>query len=395
MAATESSRRIPSWLLLVGAMSALGPFSIDMYLPGFPAIEREFAETGVERTMATFMLGIAIGQIFYGPLSDRFGRKPPLYFGLALYAIGALGCALATNMTMLMMLRTLQAIGGCAPMVIARAVVRDRCEPQEAAQAYSTLMMIMALGPVVAPTLGGWLIGVSTWRAVFVFQALAGLAILVAMHRMLMESRDPAHVRPLHFGSVLRSYARLLANRTILGYSCVGGFAMASMFCFVAGSPIVMAQQYALTPQQFGWMIGLNGVAFMTASQLNIRSLRRSTPAQVLRKAIWLPFLTSASLAAVAFVSHVPLWALLVAQFWFFISVGRVNPNVPVLALAQHGAEAGTASALMGMVQSSLGVVAGTAVALLADDTLFTLATLMASFSLASVISYWLVARPR
>lgn len=395
MTATFSSRRLPRWLLLVGAMSALGPLSIDMYLPGFPAIEREFAESGVERTMAMYMLGIAIGQFFYGPLSDRFGRKPPLYAGLALYALGALGCALATNMSMLMWMRVVQAIGGCSPMIIARAVVRDRCEPQEAAKAYSTLMMIMGLGPTVAPTLGGWIITASDWRTVFIFQAMVGLGVIVAIHRMLAESRNPAYVQPLRFGSVLRSYGRLLLSRPLVGYACVGGFAMAGLFSYVAGSSIVLSKQYGLTPQQYGWMIGLNGIAFMTASQLNIISLRRSTPDQVLRRGIWLPLLISAALAVATFVTHLPLWVVIIALFCFFVAVGRVNPNVAVLSLAPHAREAGSASALLGAVQSGLGFVAGIAVAVLTDDTLFTLVMLMASCALASLLSYWVIARPK
>jgi DHA1 family bicyclomycin/chloramphenicol resistance-like MFS transporter len=384
---------MPGWLVLIGAMSALGPFSIDMYLPGFPAIEREFGESGVERTMATYLLGIALGQLVYGPVSDRFGRKPPLYLGLTLYAFGALGCALATNMSMLMLLRVVQAIGACAPLVIGRAVVRDRCEPHEAARAYSTLMLIVSLGPIIAPTLGGWIITVSSWRAVFVFQAVGGVALLIAMHTMLQESRDPAHVVPLRLASVVGNYARLFGARRFMGYSLVGGFGMAGLFCFVTGSPIVMAEIYGLTPQQFGWMIGLNGIAFISASRLNIHSLQTSTPAQVLARAVWLPLVFTATLTAASYAFALPLWAVIVLQFCFFISVGRTNPNVAALALAPYAREAGAASALMGALQSGLGVIAGVAVAAFSDGSLLRLAAMMAAFALMSALSYLWVGR--
>jgi len=390
MTASSSARGVPGWLVLVGAMSALGPFSIDMYLPGFPQIERDLAESGVERTMATYMLGIALGQLVYGPLSDRFGRKPPLYAGLILYVIGSLGCSFAVSMSMLMWMRVLQAIGACSPLVIGRAVVRDRCEPQDAAKAYATLMMIVSLGPIVAPTLGGWVITAFGWRAVFVFQAVASIAIIVAMHSMLVESRDPAHVQPLHFGRVLDSYGRLFLDRRFVGYSGVGGFAMAGLFCYVTGSPIVMAEQYGLTPQQFGWMIGMNGIAFMSASRWNIVSLRRSTPERVLAGAIWFPTLIAIALAIVSYWLRLPLWAVLIAQFGFFLAIGRANPNVAALALAPHARAAGTASALMGAVQSGLGVLAGVAVAMFSDGTLSRLATLMAGFAVSSLLCYLL-----
>lgn len=388
MTASSSARGIPGWLVLIGAMSALGPFSIDMYLPGFPTIEREFGESGVEQTMASYLLGLALGQLVYGPLSDRFGRKPPLYAGLLLYVIGSVGCSIASSMGVLTAMRIVQAIGACSPLVIGRAVVRDRCEPQEAAKAYATLMMIVSLGPVVAPTVGGWVITLFSWRAVFVFLALAAIVIVIAMHVMLVESRDPAHVRPLSFATVTRSYGRLLLDRVFVGYSCVGGFAMAGLFCYVTGSPIVMAEQYGLTPQQFGWMIGLNGIAFMSASRWNIVSLRHSTPAQVLGKAVWLPMLFAGVLAAASYVWKLPLWIVIASQFGFFLTVGRANPNVAALALAAHAREAGTASALMGAVQSGLGMLAGIAVALLSDGTIARLATLMAGCAVLSAGSY-------
>ena len=194
-----AKRRVPGWLMLVAAMTAVGPVSIDMYLPGFPAIEREFGQRGVEGTMAAYLLGVAFGQLFYGPLSDRFGRKPPLYAGFTLYSIGALGCALASSMSMLTIARVVQALGGCAGMVIGRAIVRDRSDLNEAARAFSTLAMIVALGPVIAPAGGGIVVTAFGWRATFVFQAALGVAFMIAMHWVLQDTRDRSAAAPLQY----------------------------------------------------------------------------------------------------------------------------------------------------------------------------------------------------
>ncbi len=384
----KSTLRLPGWLLLVGAMTAVGPVSIDMYLPGFPAIESEFGQRGVESTMAAYLIGIAIGQLFYGPISDRLGRKPPLYFGFALYAIGALGCALATSMSALMVMRVIQALGGCAGMVIGRAIVRDRCEPHEAARAFSTLMMIVALGPVLAPALGGMVVTAFGWRATFVFQAVLGIVLMVAMHLVLTETRAPSGKETLRITEVLRRYRHLMRDRIFLGYTMLGGFAMGGLFCYVTGAPIVLTQRYDLSPQQFGWLIGLNGLAFMAASQLNLISLRTLGPREAVARYVWTPLIFGVALLLVTLAMHPPLWLLVALQLSFFVSVGRVNPNVVALALAPHGRDAGTASALMGALQSLLSTIAGIAVALLSDGTLRTLTAIMAAAAVCSGLSY-------
>jgi len=386
MTLDSSSRRIPGWLLLVGAMTAVGPFSIDMYLPGFPQIEREFAEGGVERTMACYLIGITLGQLLYGPISDRFGRKPPLYVGFVLYSLGSLGCAFADSMGMLMLMRVAQALGACAGLVIGRAIVRDRCQPSEAARAFSILMAIVALGPVLAPMLGGWVVTHFGWRGTFVFQCAMAIGLLIGMHFLLTESRDEASIVPISTPHVVRTYMRLLADPGLVGYSLAGGFAMGALFCFVSGSPIVMSTEYNLTPQQFGWMLGMNGAAFMSASRLNVLALRRMTTERYLAQAIWLPTVIGALLTLLSLALHLPLWAVLVQQFAFFVSVARVTPNVAALALAPHGREAGAASALMGSLQSLVATLGGMVVAWTNDGQLKTLAMVMT----AAVVLAWL-----
>jgi len=384
----KHSHRLPGWLILIAAMTAVGPVSIDMYLPAFPLMERELAEHGVERTMAGYLIGIALGQLFYGPISDRFGRKPPLYFGFALYAIGALGCALATSMTMLIVMRVIEALGACAALVIGRAIVRDRCQPDEAARAFATLMMIISLGPIVAPTLGGWVVSVFGWRAVFVFQAAMGVSLLIAMHRMMTESLDPAHVVPLSFRQVARSYTGLLTDRKFVGYSLISGFGVGALFCFVAGSPTVMTDLYGLSPQQFGWMIGMNGLAFMVASRVNIVGLRKHGPEALLARSIWTPLAISVLMCALAWSIHVPLWLSLILQVAFFVAVALVTPHVAALALAPHGKEAGSSAAMMGAVQSAVCTTAGVVVGAFDDLDIVTLTLLMLAGATGVCLSY-------
>lgn len=371
-------------------MTAVGPVSIDMYLPGFPAIESEFGARGVEVTMAAFIIGIAIGQLFYGPISDRYGRKPPLYFGFAVYMIGALGCALAVNMTMLTVMRVVQALGGCAGLVIGRAIVRDSCEPHEAARAFTTLTMIVALGPVLAPAVGGVIVTYFGWRATFVVQVLLALTLMLTMHKVLRESnvtRDPG----VSFVDILRNYGRLTRDRQFMALSLLLGLSMASMFCYVTGAPRVITQNYGLSAQQFGALIGLNGLAFMTASMLNMRALRTMTPRDVLSRYVWASPVLGVALLVLSLLFDLPLWAVVFLQLLFFVTVGRVSPNVSALALAPHGRSAGTASALMGATQSTLTTCGGLAVAIFNNGAVHTLAAIMtAGASLALLCYLWI-----
>lgn len=373
-------------------MTAIGPVSIDMYLPGFPSIERELQARGVEVTMAAFIVGLAAGQLFYGPISDRFGRKPPLYVGFGVYMIGALGSALAVNMTMLTAMRVLQALGGCAGLVIGRAIVRDRCEPHEAARAFTTLTMIVALGPVFAPAVGGVIVAHFGWRATFVVQAAIGLALMLAVHRVLSESNVTPDAS-VSFGHVLRNYARLSRDRRFMVLSLLLGLSMASMFCYVTGAPTVITENYGLSAQQFGALIGLNGLAFMSASVLNMRALRTMTPVQVMSRYVWVAPLLGFALLLSSLLIDLPLWTVVSLQLLFFVAVGRVSPNVSALALAPHGRGAGTASALMGATQSTLSACGGLTVAIFNDGTVHTLAAIMTGGASLALVCYLLIRR--
>lgn len=369
-------------------MTAVGPVTIDMYLPGFPAIEREFAEQGVEKTMSAYLVGIALGQLIYGPLSDRFGRKPPLYASFVLYALGSFGCTLATDMTMLMVMRVLQALGACGGMVIGRAIIRDRCEPHEAARAFSILMAIVSLGPILAPSVGGVLVTAFGWRGVFVFQVIFAILLLAAMHFVLRESRNAQQVQPFSVPTIALNYRSLIRDRAFLGYTLAGAFGMASLFAYVTGAPAVLIENYGLSPQQFGWLLGVNGFAFMAASRINIVALRNKTPAQLVARAIWVPTTIGVVLTAITLVVRVPLWLFVALQLSFFVGVACVTPHAAALGLAGYPHIAGAASAMMGALQSLIPMLVGIALAYFNDGEPSTLALMMTIGALGAGLSY-------
>lgn len=386
--------RFPAWLVILGALTAIGPLAIDMYLPAFAAIERNLtAPAGsAELTLAGFFIGMACGQLVWGPLSDRFGRKPPLYAGLALFALATLGCALADTIAALTAWRVLQALGGSAGMVIARAVVRDRCSARESARAFSTLILVMGLAPILAPIIGGWVVTALGWRAIFLLLFAFALACLLAIRFGLPESHSTRHEPPLNALRMARDYASLFASRAFLGYTLSGGLAMAGMFAYIAGSPFVLIQLHGIPPAHFGWAFGINALGFVAASQINARSLKTVAPTAMLRRALWLPAAAGLTLAIASLNGAATLPLTLLCMFLYVASLGFIAPNASASALATHGQRAGTASALMGALQFGLATLTGIGVSHLHDGTSRPLALLLALCGIGAwLLHRWLV----
>ncbi len=380
MTSVSNSSSLPlKTIVLLGALIALGPLSIDMYLPAFPAITQELGAGGgaLQLTLATYFIGLAMGQFFYGPISDRFGRKPPLYFGLTLFVVAALGCALSSSVTALAAWRFLQGIGGCACMVITMAVIRDHASGTAAARAFSRLILVMGIAPIVAPLLGGWLLTAFGWRWIFVVLAAAGLVCLVTIHFRLRESRDPVHVVPLRLMTVLRNYGGLFRDRRFIGYALTGSSAVAGMFAYIAGSPFVLIEIYGVAPQNFGWFFGMNAAGFIIGSQINARLVTRHGTAPVLQQSVRVPAIAGLSLAALAFSGWLPLPMLACGFFAYVGSLGFLNPNSMALALSRYGHRAGTASAFMGTMQFTFATIVGAVMSLWHDGTAWPLACVM------------------
>jgi len=345
--------------LVLGLLSAIGPFAIDMYLPALPAIGANLGanSSGVQMSLTAFFLSLGLGQLLYGPVSDMVGRKPPLYFGLGLFAVTSVGCALATDIDTLIALRLLQGLGAAAGMAIPRAIVRDLHTGTEAAKLMSLLMLVFSVSPILAPLAGSAVIALSSWRGVFWAVTVAALIGLVLTGSVLKETRPPVARLESSLGSALRGYALLLRDRHYLGLVFIGSFAMGGFFIYLANSPFVLIDHYGLTPTQYSLAFALNAAAFIGMSQFTGRLGERFGLVPVVKAAA-----TASAAAMVLLLGYYlaggdQLAVLIALYFVASAFMGLVIPTTSVLALEEHGAIAGTASALLGTLQMLTGAV--------------------------------------
>ncbi|WP_434695966.1 multidrug effflux MFS transporter [Pseudomonas sp. Z1-14] len=357
-------------ILILGALSAFGPLAIDFYLPAFPAMAIAFGtdENHVQLTLAAYFLGLSLGQLAYGPVADRFGRRIPLLTGVGLFTVASLACAYAPSLEWLIGARFVQALGGCAGMVISRAVVSDKCDAVGSAKVFSQLMLVMGLAPILAPMLGGLLVNLYGWQSIFIgltlFSALAATAVALWLPESL-----PAHVPRQPLSGALRQYGRLLTDSVFLGHALTGGIAIAGMFAYIAGSPFVFIKLYGVPAEHFGWLFGTNAAGFILVAQVNARLLSRRGPAFLLARAVWVYWIAGLSLLAVSALQPERLWPLLIPLFICIASLGCILPNASACAMNGQGARAGSASAMLGCLQFSVAAGAAALVAALHDGT--------------------------
>jgi DHA1 family bicyclomycin/chloramphenicol resistance-like MFS transporter len=364
---------------ILGALTAFTPMSVDMYLPSFPELERYFAASAsdVQLTLSVFFLGLAIGQAIYGPVADRYGRRPPLIFGAAVYIAASLGCALAPSIHGLIAFRFLQALGGCVGMVVSRSIVRDLFDERGSARMFATLMAIMGVAPILAPLLGGQLLVYMTWQAMFWILTGFGVLILLAVLFGLEETLPVEKRRSLHPASVLRTYARLLSDRHFIGHSLSQSLTFAGMFAYITASPFVFIQVYGVPAQHYGFIFGANAVGFILASQVNLRLLARFPPGHILGAALLWAACAGVLLALTAIIGLGGLPGLLVPLFLFTASLGFIGPNATARALAPQGANAGAASAVLGTLQFVIGGLSGAIVAALPNTSAVPMAAMI------------------
>jgi len=371
---------MPSWLpILLGFLTAIGPISTDMYLPAFPAIEASFGtETGTAQiTLATWFIGLAVGQITQGTLADRFGRRGPLLVGTLIYTAGSIGCALAPDLATLAAFRCVAAFGGSASMVIPRAVVRDVSEGLGATRLMSRLMLVSGVAPILAPSLGGLLLGVADWRAIFWVAALYGVVSCVIVWWKLPDTLAPQNRVSLGVVSLLARYADILRDPTFLTHMLMGGFMMFLMFAYLGGAPGVFIEVFQVSPQLFGALFGVNAVGFIGMSQLNPYLVGRFGGGKVIS---WGSRVSALAVLVLLFVSITGPFGLLSVFGPIFVAVASsslVLPNSAVGALARQAMRAGSASALMGTLQFALAASASLVVGLLSDGTVRPLAITM------------------
>lgn len=357
-------------ILILGALSAFGPLAIDFYLPAFPAMALAFGtdEKHVQLTLAAYFLGLSIGQLAYGPVADRFGRRIPLLIGVGLFTAASLACAYAPNLDWLIGARFIQALGGCAGMVISRAIVSDKCDAVGSAKVFSQLMLVMGLAPILAPMLGGLLVNTTGWQSIFLaltgFSALAGLAVALGLPESM-----PAHVPRQPLSGALRQYARLVKEPIYLGHALTGGIAIAGMFSYIAGSPFVFIKLYGVPAEHFGWFFGANAAGFILVAQVNARLLAKRRPAFLLARAVWVYLGAGLALLGVSALHTAQLWPLLIPLFVCISSLGCILPNASACAMNGQGARAGSASAMLGCLQFSVAAGAAALVGVLHDGS--------------------------
>jgi MFS transporter, DHA1 family, multidrug resistance protein len=376
--------------VILGALTAMGPLAIDMYLPALPAIAREMGSStaAVQVSLAVYFIGIACGQAFYGPISDRWGRKRALYFGLALFSVSSVGCAMAGDVTALIALRFLQALGGCAPLVVPRAVVRDYFDQRGSVRMLSVLMLVMGLAPILAPLIGGQLLVNFGWRSVFWVLAAYGAFWLVIVTLFLHESLPPARRRRQRAVDVMATYLGLLRDRTYIGYVLTGALIFAGLLAYISGSPFVFIELFRVAPEQYGLFFGVNAIGIIAASQVN-RWLANKYDARLIISAV-LPVSVTAGAALLidAATGFGGFAGILVPLFFYIATHGFIMPNTTALAMAPHGAVAGSASALLGTVQFVLGASAGALLGVLGNGTAVPLAVVIAGCAALAFVTY-------
>ncbi len=373
-------------IFTLGLLSAMGAFSIDMYLPGFPDIAKDLHTTIAHITLSitSFFIGISLGQLIYGPLLDRFGRKKPLYIGLALYLITSIACAFAPTANMLIGLRFLQALGSCSGMVASRALVRDIFPVEENAKIFSLLMLVLALSPIVAPTLGGYMTALFGWQSIFYILALIGASTLILTYFKLPQGKEPQTFLSLKPKPIISGFWSVAKVPQFYTYAFAGAIASSGLYAYIAGSPFVFMQLYHVSEKQYGWIFAIIAVGLISASQVNTILLGKYTSEQIISVALFFQSLAGISLL-VGNIFHLLGLYSTIFLIWVFLSTqGFAFPNSSALSLAPFSKNAGTASALMGAIQLGIGAISTALVSVLNNGTAVPMSAVMCVCAITS-----------
>ena len=374
--------------LVLGGFVAIGPLTIDMYLPALPTITRELETTSsaVQLTLTGTLIGLALGQLVLGPVSDALGRKRPLLAGTALHVLASLLVIIAPNLAVLGALRVLQGVGTAAGAVIAIAIVRDLFDGRAAATMLSRLFLVLGAAPVLAPTIGGELLRFTSWRGIFAVLAVYGVLMIAVGARSLPETLPPERRQSSGVRGTLRGYRSLFHDRAYVGLVLVAGLTMAGLFSYVSGSAFVYQGEFGLDEQQFGLLFGAGAVWLIAATQLNPLLLRRWSPQQLLVAGTVAGAVAGGALVLLAATSTGGLWAVAGSLWVVLFACGLALPNAPALALSRHGEAAGTAAALLGAIQFGVGAVVSPVVGLLGTDAVAIGAVVVTALGLALVV---------
>jgi DHA1 family bicyclomycin/chloramphenicol resistance-like MFS transporter len=390
-----SRRRHVQLIIVLGSLIALGPLTIDMYLPAFPQLadELDASPASVQLTLTGMLGGLAFGQLVIGPLSDAFGRRRPLLAGLVVHALASLLCAIAPSIAVLSVVRVLQGFAGAAISVVALATVRDLFSGVAVARTMSRLMLVIGLAPIVAPSIGGFILQVTDWRGIFLVLAAAAVVLVGVAMVGLRETLPVERRRSARVGATLRTYRSLLSDRTFVALVLVAGLSFSSLFVYVSGASFVLQEGFGLDARTFGIVFGANSAALTITSQLNPTLIRRFGPVNVLTGAILAAIAASVALL-VAGLAGGGLVTVLVPLMVVLASAGLAMPNTPALALNRHGEAAGTASAMLGCIQFGVGALVAPLVGVFGSTTAAPMGGVMlAVTSLAALLMFTVVRR--
>ena len=381
--------------LLLGGLTAFAPLSIDMYLPCLPALGGDLSAgaSAVQLTLTACLAGLAVGQLVAGPLSDKLGRRRPLLAGVGAYTLASALCAAAPTVWALAGLRFVQGATGAAGIVIARAIVRDTHDGIALVRFFSMLMLVTGLAPILAPVIGGQVLEVTSWRGIFLVLAAIGAVLFVSATVGLRETLPPERRREGGIRATARTMAGLLRDRHFAGFALAGGLAFGAMFTYIAGSPFVLQEIYGASPQAFSAVFAVNSIGIVAFGQLNGRLAGRVEPLTMLRIGVTTMAIAGCVLFAVVAIGSLPLAALLVPLWVLVASMGLVFPNTTALALAGHPEVAGSASALLGVLQFVIGAAAAPLAGIAGTGTAVPMGATMAALSLASLAALRLSSR--
>jgi DHA1 family bicyclomycin/chloramphenicol resistance-like MFS transporter len=374
-------------ILVLGLLTTLGPLSIDLYLPAFPKIAKAL-DTDVATiaySLSSFFIGLAVGQIIYGPLLERFGRKRPIYVGLIIYTLASVGCAWAGSAQVLIFYRFVQALGSCAGLVAARAIVRDLFEGKKMAQVFSSLIMVIAISPIIAPTAGGLLSTYFGWQSAFIVLAVLAVIFLLNAHLVLPETKQPDPNYALNFSDILSNYLSILKHPVFLINSLTGAVAYAGLYAYISGSPHLYMELLGLSEQQYGWIFAIIAMGLIAATQVNNRILRRTTSERIILRALVAHSIMGIILLGTTLLGITGVAIDTILIFGFLLFIGFILPNASALSLGPMGHTAGSASALLGALQMIVGAGGSFMVGLFQNNSVLPMAAVMALCAVGSL----------
>jgi len=394
-AARFAGRRYVQLVVVLGALMAIGPLTIDTYLPALPQLSTEMGATDAQTqlTITGLLLGLGLGQLIIGPLSDTVGRRLPLLVGLAAHGAMSLLCALAPSIVLLTATRTLQGVAGAAVSVVVMAIVRDLFTGVRAAQLLSRLILVIGVAPILAPSLGSALLNVTSWRGIFVALAIAAAGLWVLAWRALPETLPTYHRQPATVRGSLRSYRQLFGDGTFLVMVAVAGLSFATVFAYIAGAPFILQGRFELSPQQFGLAFSANAVGMIIMTQLNPVLVGRFGPVRVMSVGVLVAASGAVALLTAALAGFGGMAGFLVPFGVILAAAGICFPNAPAIALSRHGAVAGTAAAMLGASQFLVAGSVAPLVGALDDGSGVPMAAVIVGTTTAAAILFWTARR--